>query len=316
MAPPGRNIPDAPEPDPEVFGSGLIDEAARLDAALPDVDWFATPAGAVRGKFLAPSGPLATLSMGDPAGPRALLIPGATGSKEDFALMLPRLAAAGYFVLSCDIAGQYESADAGPENLQPPREHYDYQLFADDLIALLEGGGGAAAHVVGYSFAAIVAQLAFAQRPELFRSLTLLSCPPEPGNSFRGVQRIGRFSGWASPRVGAAVLIWGIRRNVIRVTPNRMRFVRYRFRLTRRSSVTDIFGLMQHAPDLRGVLAAATLPKFVAVGEHDLWPLALHRRFAQAIGAKIAVYRGGHSPSETSPHQMSRDLIALYADAE
>lgn len=316
MASTGRDLPGAPDPDPEVFGSGLIDEAARLDAALADVDWFDPPAGAVRGEFLAPSGTLATLSMGDPANRRVLMIPGATGSKEDFSLMLPRLADAGYFVLSCDIAGQYESADAGPENLRPPRKHYDYQLFADDLIALLEAGGGAAAHVVGYSFAAIVAQLAFAQRPELFRSLTLLSCPPEPGNSFRGVQRIGRFSGWASPRVGAAVLIWGIRRNVIRVTPKRMRFVRYRFRLTRRSSVTDIFGLMQHAPDLRPVLAAATLPKFVAVGEHDLWPLALHRRFAQAIGAKIAVYRGGHSPSETSPHQMSRDLIALYADAE
>ena len=107
-------------------------------------------------------------------------------------------------------------------------------------------------------------------------------------------------------------MIWGIRSNVVRVAPNRIRFVRYRFRLTRRQSVRDIFGLMQHAPDLRPVLAAAALPKFVAVGEHDLWPLALHRRFAQAIGAKIAVYRGGHSPSETSPHQMSRDLIALY----
>ena len=107
-------------------------------------------------------------------------------------------------------------------------------------------------------------------------------------------------------------MIWGIRVNVVRVPPNRIRFVNHRFRFTRRSSVRDIVGLMQHAPDLRSVLAEASLPKFVAVGEHDLWPLALHRRFAQSIGARIAVYRGGHSPSETSPHQMSRDLIALY----
>ncbi|HET8877845.1 MAG TPA: alpha/beta hydrolase [Arthrobacter sp.] len=314
MASTGRRIPGAPEPDPEVFGSGLVDEAARLDAALPDVDWTVPPAGAVRGRFQAPSGELATLAMGNPDHPRVLLIPGATGSKEDFALMLPQLAAAGFHVLSCDIAGQYESAGAGPEQLTPPRKHYDYPLFTADLIALLEAGGGAA-HVVGYSFAAIVAQLAYAQRPELFRSLTLLSCPPEPGNSFRGVQRIGRFSGWASPRIGAALMIWGIRSNVVPVAPNRIRFVRSRFRLTRRQAVNDIFGLMQHAPDLRPVLAAASLPKLVAVGEHDLWPLALHRRFAQAIGAKIAVYRGGHSPSETSPHQMSRDLIALFTAA-
>src|SRR6476661_2469431 len=117
MASTGRRIPGAPEPDPEVFGSGLVDEAARLDAALPDVDWTVPPAGAVRGRFQAPSGELATLSMGNPDHPRVLLIPGATGSKEDFALMLPQLAAAGFHVLSCDIAGQYESAGAGPEQL-------------------------------------------------------------------------------------------------------------------------------------------------------------------------------------------------------
>lgn len=310
----GRSVPGVPDPDPGVFGSGLVDEAARLDAALPDGDWSVPPPGAVRGEFLAPSGALATLSMGDPGNPPVLLVPGATGSKEDFALMLPELAAAGYFVLSCDIAGQYESAAAGPEHLHPPRAHYDYPLFTDDLIALLDAGHGAA-HVVGYSFSAIVAQVAFTQRPELFRSLTLLSCPPEAGNSFRGIQRIGRLSGRAGARVGAALMIWGIRSNVVRVAPNRIRFVRSRFRLTRRAAVRDIFLLMQHVPDLRADLAAATLPKLVAVGEHDLWPLALHRRFAQAIGAKIAVYRGGHSPSETSPHQMSRDLIALFADA-
>ena len=66
------------------------------------------------------AGRLATITMGDPGNPRVLLVPGATGSKEDFSLMLPELAAAGYFVLSCDIAGQYESAGAGPENLVPP----------------------------------------------------------------------------------------------------------------------------------------------------------------------------------------------------
>lgn len=306
------NADGAPDVDPEGFGSAVVDEAARRDAALPDVDWSVLPDGAVRGGFAAPSGTLATVTMGRPGNPRVLLVPGATGSKEDFSLMLPELAAAGYFVLSCDIAGQYESAAAGPENLVPPRAHYDYELFSNDLIAMLDAEEGSA-HVVGYSFAAIVAQLAFTRRPDKFRSLTLLSCPPVPGQSFRGVQRIGRFSGWASPRVGAALMIWGIRSNVIGVAPNRMRFVKDRFRFTRRSSVTDIFGLMQHAPDLREALAAASLPKFVAVGEHDLWPLALHRTFAQAIGARIAVYRGGHSPSETSPYQMSRDLIALYA---
>lgn len=311
MASAGSNTRGAPEPEPEGFGSGLVDDAARRDAALPDFDWAVLPEGVVRGRFEAPSGTLATIAMGNPGNPRVLLIPGATGSKEDFSLMLPELAAAGYFVLTCDIAGQYESAGAGPEHLVPPRTRYTYDLFRDDLIAMLDAGDGPA-HVVGYSFAAVVAQITFAQRPEMFRSLTLISCPPEPGQSFRGVRLIGRLTPYASSRVGAALTIWGIRRNINRVPPKRLEFVKGRFRLTRRASVDDIFGLMQHAPDLRAVLAEATLPKFVAVGEHDLWPLALHRRFAQSIGARITVYRGGHSPSETSPYQISRDLIALF----
>lgn len=226
--------------------------------------------------------------------------------------MMPVLAAAGYFVLSYDLAGQYESAAAGPENLVPPRRHYGYELFVDDFLAVLESAGKPA-HVVGYSFAAIVAQLAFSKRPDLFSTLTLLSCPPEPGQSFRGVSRIGRFSSWINGRIGAALLIWGIRRSFVRVPLGRQRFVNFRFRFTRRASVRDIYELMKNVPDLRELLADAALPKFVAVGEHDLWPLRLHRLFAQAIGARIAVYRGGHSPCETSPHEFSRDLLALYA---
>lgn len=297
---------------PEEFGSSRRDAAALLDAALGDVDWATPPAGAVVMRIPVPSGHLAALALGNPGDPWIVLVPGATGSKEDFSLMMPDLAAAGYFVLSYDLAGQYESAAAGPENLVPPRRHYDYELFVEDFLAVMEAGGRPA-HVVAYSFAAIVAQLAFSKRPELFTSLTLLSCPPEPGQSFRGVSRIGRFSDWANGRIGAALLIWGIRRGFVRVPEGRRRFVRQRFRFTRRASVRDIFVLMKNAPDLRKLLADAALPKLVAVGEHDLWPLRLHRLFAQAIGARIAVYRGGHSPCETSPHEFSRDLLSLYA---
>jgi len=303
--------------DPGEFGSARVDAAALRDAELGDVDWSIPPKGSVRRIIKVPSGSLAALTMGNPDNPAIVMVPGATGSKEDFLLMMPDLADAGYFVLSYDLAGQYESAAAGPENLMPPRKRYDYQLFVDDLVAVLETAAASPAHVVAYSFAAIIAQLAYAQRPELFRSLTLQSCPPEPGQSFRGVSRIGRFSSWVNGRIGAALLIWGIRSGrFVHVPKGRRSFVNYRFHFTRRQSVRDIYTLMQDAPDLRATLAEASLPKFVAVGEHDLWPLRLHRVFAQAIGARIGVYRGGHSPCETSPHQFSRDLIALYAKAD
>lgn len=315
-ATPGDTGPVDTGPDdsgPDEFGSAVYDDAARRDAELPDIDWTVLPRGTRSLRFDAPSGPLAVVTLGDPANPPVLLAPGVTGSKEDFSLMLPELAAAGYYVVSFDLAGQYESADAGPERLQPPRERYDYELFVGDLIALLEWTGRA--HVLGYSYAATVAQIALVRRPELFASLTLLSCPPEPGQGFRGVSRIGWFSGLANGTVGAALMIWGIKRNFTRVTPGRLRFVKLRFGVTRLQAVRDIIELMMDAPDLREDLRRSPIPKLVAVGEHDLWPLRLHAAFAEQIGARLAVYRTGHSPCETSPHQLDRDLLELFAAA-
>lgn len=284
----------------------VLSVAARLDSALPDVHWDALPEGSVCSRFEAPSGSLAVLSLGDPGHPRIVLVPGITGSKEDFILVMPILAAAGYYVQSFDLAGQYQSADAGPRD----GARYDYHLFVADLIAFLEHG--APAHLLGYSFAGILAQLVVATRPKLCLSLALMTTPPDPGQVFRGVRWVGPLSPLASARVGASLMILGIVWNLNRVQPNRLSFVRSRFALTKRSSVDDAIGLMQHAPDLAAAVAAVPIPKLVAVGTHDLWPISRHRRFARSIGARIAVYRTGHSPCETAPHQLAADLLELY----
>ncbi len=291
-------------------------DAARLaDAVIPDLDWGVLPEGAERSDFAAPSGTLARVALGPASGPRVVLVPGATGSKEDFVLMLPLLAKAGYRVESFDLAGQYESWRAGPWNLRPPRLRYDERLFLDDLLAVLDDGGSPA-HVLGYSFAGTLAELALLERPQRFASLTLMSAPPEPGQVFRSIKRIGAISGFTSPRQGAALMLWGIRNNLNRVPPGRLAFVRERFALTRRESVDDIIALMMQTPDLRAQLAATTIPKLVAVGEHDLWPRWLHERFAAEIGARLAVYPAGHSPCETAPHQLARDMLALFAETD
>jgi pimeloyl-ACP methyl ester carboxylesterase len=70
--------------------------------------------------------------------------------------------------------------------------------LVDDLVAVLEDGEGPV-HVLGYSFAGLVGQSALTRRPELFASLTPLSTPPATGNVFRGVKRIRRLSGLATP---------------------------------------------------------------------------------------------------------------------
>ena len=294
--------------------SEAFDPALTLDLALPDIDWAALPGGVSTSTFSAPSGELALVEAGESGRPRVILVPGVTGSKEDFLLMMPLLAAAGFHAISFDMAGQYQSHTAGPEHLRPPRRHYDHDLFVNDLLALLAGEPGGA-HVLGYSFAGTIAQLAYARKPEQFRSLTLLSAPPEPGQGFRGVKVVGPFSWLATGRVGAALMIWGLMRNVVKVPAGRAKFVRQRLAETRRASVADIITLMKKAPDLDATLAAASIPKLVAVGEHDLWPLELHAAFAQRIRATLAVYPTGHSPCEATPHQLVRDLLGLYARA-
>jgi len=295
----------------ENSGESLDERAARLDALIADVDWKSLPDGASAYRVPAPSGSLAAIAMGPADGDRVVLVPGVTGSKEDFILMMPLLAAQGYRVESFDMAGQYESASAGPEKLTPPRTRYAHDLFVNDLLAVLDSAPGAA-HVLGYSFAGTVAQLAFSRRPDRFASLTLLSCPPEPGQGFRGLKRLGRVTHLTTGRAGAALMIWGLRRNIPPVPASRHEFVRARLEHTRRSSVADIISLMKRSPDLRPVLAAAEIPRLVAVGEHDLWPLHLHAEFADSIGARLAVYPTGHSPCETAPHQLVRDMLKLF----
>lgn len=289
-----------------------IDDALQRDQALPDFDWHVFPDGTERDVFAAPSGGLARVRFGDPDAPRVVLVPGVAGSKEDFVLMFPLFAAAGYRVESYDIAGHYGSADAGPHNLVPPREHYDYPLFVDDLVAILEDGGPA--HVLGYSFAGVVTELALVARPDLFRSLTLMSAPPATGQVFRGVKHIGPISDM-SPHRAAGLILWGIRYNLNRTPPGRIAFVRERLGITGRACIDDVVGLMMNTPDMTDEVAAVGIPKLIAVGEQDLWPQAQHDEYAARIGARIATYPTGHAPCETAPHQLARDMLRLFADA-
>ena len=279
-----------------------------LDAALPDLDWTVLPPDTESYGFPAPSGRLATIALGRRGDPRVLLVPGATGSKEDFVLLAPLLAAAGYRVESFDLAGQYESAAAGPG----PGRRFDFDLFVADLVAVLESGE-APVHVLGYSFAGLVAELTLASRPELFASLVLLTTPPGRGQTFRGVRWLGPISGLVPARSIASLMVWGIVTNRNHTRPGRLALARMRFGYTRRTSLDEIIALMKHTPDVRSALAGSPVPKLIAVGDHDLWKVRQHRRFARRIGADLRIYPAGHSPCETTPHQLARDMLALYA---
>ncbi len=99
----------------------------------------------------------------------ALLVPGYTGSKEDFLLILQALAAAGRQVVAIDMRGQFETP--GDDN---PATYQLAELAADvtEVIGQLAGPDGKGIHLLGHSLGGLVAR-------EVMLSLARGDDPPE-----------------------------------------------------------------------------------------------------------------------------------------
>src|SRR5690606_17974139 len=86
----------------------------------------------------------------------ALLVPGFTGSKEDFIALLDPLAKAGFRTVAVDQRGQYET--------KGPADPAAYRLteLALDVLALTSelGREGHPVHVLGHSFGGLVVRTA------------------------------------------------------------------------------------------------------------------------------------------------------------
>src|SRR5438093_11764320 len=98
-------------------------------------------------------GPLSALAGQPPDGVErrapVLLVPGYTGSKEDFLPILGPLARAGHRTVAIDLRGQHESG--GPDDPAA----YTIAALAKDVADVL-AGLGAPAHLVGHSFGGLV----------------------------------------------------------------------------------------------------------------------------------------------------------------
>src|ERR671913_60548 len=132
-----------------------------------------TEPGVRRRDLPTPVGPVAALEAAGPGstGPPVVLVPGYTGTKEDFAAILTPLAAAGRRLFAIDQRGQFETP--GPDSAAA----YTVDALAADLLAVVREVGRPA-HLVGHSFGGLVARAATIADPAAVASLVLLDSGP------------------------------------------------------------------------------------------------------------------------------------------
>ena len=128
----------------------MPDQAAPENGAREQL----TPTRAVRTALPSPVGQLAALRSA-PERPKGtvLLLPGYTGSKEDFAPILDPLAAAGYRAIAVDLPGQFESPGPDEETAYAPLA---LGIVCAAVIAHLAADGPVV--LLGHSFGGLVAR--------------------------------------------------------------------------------------------------------------------------------------------------------------
>lgn len=255
----------------------------------------------------------------------ALLVPGYTGSKEDFLAVLESLAMAGRAVTAIDMRGQYESSPSATA------VGYGLAQLAEDLIAVADAVADESGrvHMLGHSFGGLVARQAAITAPGRFGSLTLLGSGPgtiggQRATVLRETLEYLRPAGSDTAALRSMIsALWEQRlrpdAEAAGTPPEIIDFLRNRMWRTCPLGLVEMASQLLDCPDLTGQLAAVPgLPILVSYGENDdAWPPQVQDLMARRLRAeRICLPGAAHSPAVEAPETTAAMLTAFWNQSE
>jgi pimeloyl-ACP methyl ester carboxylesterase len=246
----------------------------------------------------------------------ALLVPGYTGSKEDFLALLDQLAAAGRRVIAIDMRGQYQTPGSAGG--------YAPAALGADIAAIADQVG--ARHLLGHSYGGLVVREALLDHLDGHRiaSATLMSSGPAALTGPRADELRDVLAKLGDPITRHAVAeLWQayLEPQAIAAGVPAVIIAFLRDRMTS-NDPNGLWCMAQHmlsAPDRTEELAARTeLPMLVLYGENDnSWSPAAQEDMARRLGARrICIPGAVHSPNVEAPATTASALTSFWDAAE
>ncbi|HEX5016968.1 MAG TPA: alpha/beta hydrolase [Actinomycetes bacterium] len=238
----------------------------------------------------------------------ALLVPGFTGSKEDFIALLAPLAERGVRGVALDLSGQYQTPVAGGSECSLAGFASDVWAVAGDLPRPLV--------LVGHSFGGLVVREAILSDPLAADGLVLIATGPGPLPE-QQQQVLRRFVQVMDEHGLEAV--WQAKRALDAAAdrpappPDIDQFLTARFLSNAPGSLTAMITELCEVPDRVDELSTVAPPTVVVIGElDDAWPVEEQHDMAKRLDATVvALPATGHSPAVEDPESVADAIASL-----